>query len=419
MTWNDLNSTTASLDFISSNPVVYHCHHFNLFLDQTVDDFYDPERGTRIRTAMARSACETLLQSLYRSLEKQHTHLLPPKRIELAQNLFKDFGHGRLFIYGDEEGGKVEGEYLHYGFAWREKYGRQVERRHPADAFAGGFAAAALQTAYEAKHPYAAKETDCIATGATKCKFELTKTERSEVDIHIPDVTTMEPFLTSFSPMAGAEEERIRQIEAGLRGFLAGVRGDQRGLVEAFGVFVTRHSANYYNGISYRMLADLTRTAPFLKESAEELLRESGHVCVFNTFGGILYSPEWEANFGRIEGGLNEVVSSCMAIARALGFGHWTIAELSENHLVVRAFTEYESPFCLANDWAPRSGNCYFLQGAALAIMRLYDAIDWQEKPALDQRLYLKLFKSEHPWKVTQTKSLANGDPYSEVIVSR
>lgn len=413
MDWKELSLTTASLDFLAGHPLVYHCHHFNLFLDQTVDDFYGAERGIEIRTQAAREAGKHLLDALF----LQRGVRVPPERIELAQKLFRDFGHGRLFVYGDETRGEAEGEFLHYGFVWKQKYGQFVKRTTPADAFAAGFAAAALQTAYGVESHFAVRESECVALSAPRCRFELRadpelRSTSVQVDLEVVE-STQKPLF------GGLEEERIVAIEEGLRAFLAGVAGDERGLVEAFGVFVTRHTTNYYNGISYRMLADLERETPFLKKAAEALLRESGHVCVFNTFGGILYSPEWEASFGRIEGDPLEIVSACMAIARALGFGHWTIADLSEKLLVIRAPTEYESPFCFVNDWAPKEGNSYFLQGAALAIMRLWEAIDWRERPPLDQKLYTKLFKSEHPWRVEQTKSLAAGDPYSEVVVTR
>lgn len=55
-------------------------------------------------------------------------------------------GHGRLALAtGPGGSGEATGTHLHYGFAWREKYGPQVRRESPADAFAAGFAAAACE----------------------------------------------------------------------------------------------------------------------------------------------------------------------------------------------------------------------------------------------------------------------------------
>ena len=37
-------------------PVIYHCHHFNLFLDQTIDDALGPVEGPKVRFEAAREA---------------------------------------------------------------------------------------------------------------------------------------------------------------------------------------------------------------------------------------------------------------------------------------------------------------------------------------------------------------------------
>ena len=140
---------------------------------------------------------------------------------------------------------------------------------------------------------------------------------------------------------------------------------------------------------------------------------------MFNTIGGILYSPEWDALVGRIQGDLEEVVSSSCAISRALGFGSWSIKELDTNHLVLQTGSEYESPYCTAVLNQSNPGTSYFLQGAALAFMRLWEALDWQARPALNQDLYNQLFRSGKQWKVEQTQTLSAGDPVTEILVTR
>ncbi len=415
MDWKDLNSTIehADLDFLADQPLVYHCHHFNLFLDQTIDDFFGAEKGIALRTSAARAASYPFLTSLFNKM----TLTTPPERLLLAQTLFSAFGHGRLYIDAGVSGGTASGEFLHYGYAWREKYGAISKRQTPADAFAAGYASAAVQAAFDTAHEFTVQETQCYAQLAERCAFTL---EAGMMPTKIVPVDESAARQSIQPPLSGLAEDRIADIDAGLRTFLGGVAGaEDTGLVDAFGVFVTRHLPNYYNAISYQLYAAAKQDYPDLLPVAEALLRESGHVCVFNTFGGILYSPEWEAMVGRIEGDLEEVVSSCMAIARALGFGRWIIAELDESHFVLRTGSEYESPFCHVNECAPNTNNAYFVQGAALAIMRLWQELNWKEKPALTQDLYKNLFKSEHHWQVEQTRSLANGDAYTEVVVTK
>lgn len=410
----DLRSLTTSLadgalDFVAGTPVVYHCHHFNLFLDQTVDDALGPEAGQALRARVARDAWTPLLAGVVQRLDLR----TPAEREAACLELHALLGHGRMSLQADASGGRAEGEHLHWGTAWREKYALLVRRLTPADAVGAGFVAAATRVAHRPGGTYRAREVDCVAMDRPRCTFEVVPAE----DERGPAVT--EGQIGPVQRGMGIAEERIRSIERSLRQMMAGVVGDERGLVEVFGVFLTRHSANYYNGIAYGALDAVRARDPAMVATVEELLRESGHVCVFHTFGGILCSPEWEAIVGRVQGDLIEVVSSCLAVARALGFGHWTIEGLGRERLVLRTHAEYESCWFRATGQGPSRANSYFLQGAAVAIMRLATGLDWHERPALDQDLYEDLFRTGKQWAVEQTHSLAAGDGYSRVVVSR
>ncbi|MEZ4237427.1 MAG: hypothetical protein R3F59_15025 [Myxococcota bacterium] len=409
MKLDDLNSSleSACLDFLGGAPLVYHCHHFNLFLDQTVDDAVGSARGWELRRDMAHQAWLQLLSAVADGVGA-HT---PAERLTACQQLYAAMGHGRMAVTADRGRGAAEGEFLHYGFAWKQKYGAQVRRHRPVDAVAAGFAAAATQVAHRTAEPLVAVETGCIAKEDPRCTFEIAPGGPP------PGRVVHESDLRPVEPRTGLAEERISAINAGLRNFLGGVAGDDRGLVEAFGVFVTRHMTNYYNGISYGAVDVVRERSEALVPMVEGLLRESGHVCVFNTFGGILYSPEWDALVGRIEGDLTEVVSSCCAIARALGFGAWTIEELSPKRLVVTTSTEYESPWCATVRTEPCPGASYFLQGAAVAFMRLALDLDWKARRPLTRELYDDLFKGDSRWRVEQPDSLAAGSAVSRVVV--
>ena len=356
MDLTDLTSTIAGtcLDFVADAPMIYHCHHFNLFLDQTVDDALGPDLSRQVRHDAARAACRQLIANVCDHAGAQ----TPAERLEIAGGLFGAFGHGRLDLDVDAAGGTAGGTHLHYGFAWREKYGAQVRRTTPADGVASGWAAAAAEIALRTDTAFRATESACLAKRDDRCAFALAPDPNPA---QIPTVTRA--TTTANAPVAGLAEERIAAIEAGLRSFLAGVSGDARGLIEAFGVLITRHLPNYYNAISYRALASARGRDAALVPVVESLLRESGHVCVFNTIGGILYSPEWDALVGRIEGDLVEVVSSGAAISRALGFGAWSIEALDRDRLVLVTGSEYESPFCLLSEECPREANAYFRAG--------------------------------------------------------
>src|SRR4051812_18651589 len=133
-----------SLTFLADVPYVYHCHHYNLFHDQTIDDALGEELGTKVRTVAARNAFRELIGAIVTELGAD----TPVERLQVASDLFSWMGHGTLKMSVDENGGRADGAFLHYGYAWREKYGAKVKRAHPADAVAAGYAAAATEIAF-------------------------------------------------------------------------------------------------------------------------------------------------------------------------------------------------------------------------------------------------------------------------------
>ncbi|MCC7073710.1 MAG: hypothetical protein IT383_20535 [Deltaproteobacteria bacterium] len=402
------------LSFLADAPVIFHCHHFNLFLDQTIDDALGVEAGTALRTRAARDASYHLLSSLNRKLGL----VTPAERLELAAALFAAMGHGRLEILTQATGGEGRGTWLHYGFAWHEKYGQAVRRRFPADAMAAGFMAAATEVAYGLpRESMQCTETACIAMRAPRCEFTFKpgKAEVPEIDVGTAQArAVVRPSFT------GLYEDKIAAIAKGLRDFAGGVAGDERGLVQAFGVFVTLHLSTYYNRISYDAWNLVRERSPASLPVIEALLRESGHVCVFNTFGGILLSPEWEGMVGKIQGDPVEIVSGCTAIGRALGFGHWTLAELKPGErLVLRTPSTYESSYWVTREGPAQQGMCFFVQGAALAFMQLAERVPWTQRPKLTQEFYVELFRRGVPWSVKETKCIAKGDMACEVVVQK
>jgi hypothetical protein len=400
---------------LAGTPAVYHCHHFNLFLDQTIDDALGSTEGPALRFTAARHASHDLLASL---VEREGA-ATPVERLELAAKTFAAMGHGRLAIVADASGGTAHGDFLHYGFSWREKYGQLVKRRLPADAFAAGFAAAAIEVAFDLpRESMGGVEQACVALRAPRCEFAFAPGIAATPPPHVGDAECRANVRPTFG---GQREEAILAIASGLRDFTAGVAGDARGLVQAFGVFVTMHLAGYYNRISYDTLHLLEKRAPRSVGVFEDLLRESGQVCVFNTFGGILLSPEWEGLVGPLTGDPAQVVEGCVAIARALGFGHWTIAEFeADKRLVLRTPSSYESAYYLARHGNSTRASEYFFQGATTAIALLAHRVDWKSRPKLTQEYYNALFRAGTPqWKAEQTACIACDDARSEVVVTR
>lgn len=402
------------MNFVADIPTVFHCHHFNLFWDQTIDDALGPEVGTSIRTAAAREAFHDLLSSLAR---RTGAHGVDD-RLHLARTAFAALGQGDISFDVGPGGGRASADYLHYGFSWNEKYGRKVRRKHPADAVAAGFLAAATEVAFGLnRESVRCHEVDCVAKRDRRCNFGLEPGDPSPL---AAEMARPQVEAASGRVQDGLLEDRIASLVAGLREFTSGVLGDERGLIQAFGLFISQHPTTYYNRSGYDAYRHIQRTAPQSAPVMRALLREAGHVCGFSTFGGILLSPEWEALAGVPSGDPDETLVGCIAIARALGFGRWTVREFEPGRrLVLDTPSGYESSYYVTREGRASGGMCFLLQGAVLATMQLIDRVPWRDRPELTESFYADLFRRGLPWQVEETQCISKGDDKCELVVTR
>lgn len=400
--------------FLAKTPVVYHCHHYNLALDQTIEDALGFKRAAEVKRAAAREAATQLLAEFCELVEAQ----TPSEILQASKQLLQAMGHGSLDVLWDGESGEAHGEYLHYSYSWKEKYGDRVKCKTPRDQFAAGWAAATAQMISELPPcSVESKELECYAMRQPRCRFELSLGE-PEAPRPTIGITESEDVLRSH--FGGLYEDEIEKYAAVLKEFTAGISGDERGLVEAFGVFVTMTPSVYYNRISYDSLMILQEEAPAFVPVLEALLREAGHVCVFNTFGGILASPEWESVAGGAPSSPEEIVWQSMSIARALGFGHWTVQEFElGKRLVMSAPVSYETPYYMTRHGETQEHRHYVFQGAAVALMQLAHRVDFLTNPVFDTQFYAQLFKNNKlKWRHEETRNPFAGDDRLEVVVT-
>lgn len=401
--------------FLGGTQTVYHCHHYNLFHDQTVDDALGDAGGLALRTAAAHGAFYRLLSGIFARLEV----IQPEDRIRFAEDLFAWMGHGRVDMSLLPSGGSATSAHTHYGLSWKEKYGAQITRRHPADAVAAGMVAACNELAYDLPPgSLLAVESKCLATKAARCEFNVGPQKDGKLREGGVGRVALEGV---DSPVCrGLHEEQIGAITAGLCDFLGNVGGDAYGLIPAFNIYATMHLVEYYNETAFHLVHETERRAPGAVSAAESLIREAGQVCVFNTFGNVLTSPEWEALVGPLSGDPEETVAHCLATARAFGFGRWTMAEFESNkRLVLQASSNYEGTYYRQRFGTSDKARCYFHQGATLALMVLAEKAKLTNKPSLSDEFYRDLFGGNIGWKVEQTQCQARGDAINEFVVER
>ncbi len=403
-------------DFLAGSSVVLHGHHFNLLWDQTMDDALGQQIGRRVRTRASHKASYKFL----RGLVDEVGAATPVERLRLAATVFGAMGHGKLHLAVGRSGGLVRGEQLHYGFGWSKKYGGRLSRCDPADAFATGFSAAATEVAYNLDPgSRRAAEDRCIVDGSAGCSIRVSGAGAQRDPILALGVDPASAKEVLPPSRDGRYEDQIAPIVPALRERLWGLAGDDRGVIEAFGVLVTAHLADYYNHAASDVLEILAEEKPGGVEAFRALLREAGAACAFHTFGGVLASEDWEGLVGSRGGDPLEVVIGCAALARALGFGRWAVEEFQpETRLVMTSPGTCESVFSrLFSANAARGPGGIFV-GAGVGIMQLAHGVRWQRGAQLDHELYLQLARS-NPWTVTQESSFAAGDALDRIVVTR
>ncbi|UJR85791.1 hypothetical protein [Sandaracinus amylolyticus] len=209
------------------------------------------------------------------------------------------------------------------------------------------------------------------------------------------------------------DEKTIVEAVSGL-----GIRGNEEGLIPAFGLHLTQHFADYYNRISFAVARDLEGSG--LEEDARELLVEAGHVCAFNTFGGIMQSAEWEAVVAPMIQTREDWIRGMVAVVNAFGWGVWRIEDLAPGkELRISIDNAYECTGWVRDYPIGKNARCYLATGGVAGLMNLLYVGDITQRPTLDEDYYRRLFRGSDHFVADETKCLARGDARCEIVARR
>ncbi len=215
-------------------------------------------------------------------------------------------------------------------------------------------------------------------------------------------------------------EAAIVQAVSGLP--LYGKSGPQEtGLIDAFGVVLTNHFADYYNYVSYRTYFDMI-AAGMPKDDTRDVFVQGGHICAFNTFGGIMSSPEWYQLIVPQCRNDSDWIHGMVAVINALGWGVWRVEKIEPGEsLTIRMYNSYEGVgfrrVFPRNDERQLS----FLNiGAVEGLAHLLWKIDIKERPTLSHEFYTEVFNNRRgAFKAEQTHAIAAGDAFDRVVAVR
>lgn len=158
--------------------IVFHCHHYNLFLQQTVSDALQKDAKT-VEVAASSEASHLLLLELLSEEERKRGKLSFSAKIAFAQQMFMALGFGYPEVAQlTPAGGIVTLTTSHYALGWHLKMGRA---KTPVCHFATGFWIGALVAALGI-HPdrVFGEETRCIA-----CEGPENPTDSCQIELEV------------------------------------------------------------------------------------------------------------------------------------------------------------------------------------------------------------------------------------------
>jgi len=398
-----LNDRNAFI--MQSEPMILHCHHYNVFLQKSIEasnEYIDAE-------GILTDSAQEVSYSIFSDYFKQGDFSVSEK-LKTIESLHSCCGFGTLEMSNvTADGGNVNSPSNHYVEGWLSKFGARKEDESGAAFFTAGFIAGAMDAAFE-------KELGYYCSKQTHCKTKKDLTNSFEITIINKKGLKESPKEGAFQTfeMQNNNESNIDYL--GVRTALTSMDFDgdsEDGLISVFGVMLTRMFANYYVLISSKFLFEMdAKMGEMGSIIATELLIEAGHVCAFNTFGGIMESAEWNGLIKPMIQTKEDWVHGIVACLNSLGWGGLFIKELIPNEkLVLEVVSGYESNSFLKNHNENETNKpmSLFKTGAVAGIMNLIYHGDISENPELNEEYYTKIFKSEGKFTGKQIQCRLNG----------
>jgi len=151
---------------VGDRRLVFHCHHYNVFLQRSIDEALGAD-ATAVQHDAAAEAARSMLSSIYATDGGADL----ATRLERARAMFGSLGFGLAALQLDERGGQVRLVSSHYAVGWQAKFGpAQAPVCHFAVGYWRGALAAAMNFSPERVGGTEARCAACVrdAGGASK-----------------------------------------------------------------------------------------------------------------------------------------------------------------------------------------------------------------------------------------------------------
>ena len=388
---------------VGGEPMILHCHHYNCFLQRSIQDAEYIDSAPILVGAAAEVAFAQLTDLLSRTPDI-------PARKATVEALYRACGLGLIDLSGvTDRGGEMRTRSTHYSIGWKEKFGIS---RAPVDFFSTGFLAGALAAIYGLPPAdVQARQTECLSTGADEDVFVLGRGPANFKIFAPRQSPVLNPVADDTEPATAVDRAAITRTVAAMP-----LPVNAEGLIAVFGLYLTRLYADYYNRISFAFEREMTEAAGRQGvEVAAGLFIEAGHICAFNTLGGIMTSPEWDALVLPMLKTREDWFHGIFAWWNACGYGVAKVMDVSPTGATIRVYNDYELIGYRRMYGAADHVISYLVTGGLAGVMNLIYLGDIHNKPDLTPEFYDRLFKRGRAFQARMTACQAMGDPYTEI----
>lgn len=407
--------TTRNSYITEEEPTIFHCHHYNCFLQAVILD--TAGYLSDIDKVLSQSAQEVAFTH-FDKFFANHEGTVEDKKY-LVEDYFRFAGFGVIDLSGvSGTGGKVHSSSDHYATGWKARFGTSKE---PVSFFSTGFIAGATEAIFGLKlGTLTARQTECMAMGQEQNSYVIVP-EKSKVSsmVESQGLGVFQPHTLVQPNDTGVDYHAVREalINMPIEG-----RPDD-GLIHAFDVLLTRHYANYYCNISYSFLNMFhEKMGDSGISTATSLLIEAGHTCAFHTFGGVMQSNEWNGLIKPMLRNHHDWVHGMIAAINAFGWGFWEVDEFVPNEkLRVKIYNGYEANAYLKKYVKSDLPISFLATGGVAGLMNLIYTLDLPHKApvTLDATLYKEIHMSENIFSAKQLQCRAMGDAYDLIEAVR
>lgn len=401
---------------LGGEPHVAHCHYYNHFLQTSIED---AEALYPVEEVLVWTAQE-IAHNLFQNLFKQSNIADIGQRKALVEAVYMHCGYGRVSLSDiSAEGGEISTPYEHYAYTYAATFPPRPKGKRGVAYFSQGYLAGAIEAIYDLPlGSIGSEQTACLTQGDSVVQWRFYR------------LAQLLPLRPSVGEGASQVGELVQPLDTRVpavqvRDAVLGLPlppNPETGLIEAFGVVLTFIPGNYYAILSERHMQRMIQAAgEEIRPLVLDMLIESGHVCAFNTLGGIMQSAEWDAVVGPYLDKPEDWLYGIAAILPALGWGIvGCIDKPSARQWDICLTNWYETSAIAAfSGERPALDHSPFARGLFAGIMALvYKAGIHERALTFDGTLYRQLFQEGRVYEANFSESRLRGGQRDALTVS-